>query len=96
MRRMGDVARSAGKLGLKFGVYLSPWDRHDPRYSDPEAYDKYYLSKLEELVRAGSGLTFSPVRRKHIFENFSSITMPQPTSSDRQRFWQWCRYFASD
>ena len=47
---VGDVARSARKYGLKFGVYLSPWDRHDPRYQDPVAYDKYYLSELEELA----------------------------------------------
>jgi alpha-L-fucosidase len=47
---VGDVARSARKYGLKFGVYLSPWDRHDPRYQDPQAYDKYYLSELEELA----------------------------------------------
>jgi alpha-L-fucosidase len=48
---VGDVARSARKYGLKFGVYLSPWDRHDPRYSNAEAYDKYYLSELEELAQ---------------------------------------------
>ena len=47
---VGDVARAARKHGLKFGVYLSPWDRHDPRYKDPVAYDKYYLSELEELA----------------------------------------------
>ena len=47
---VGDVARSARKYGLKFGVYLSPWDRHDPRYNDPPAYDQYYLSELEELA----------------------------------------------
>jgi len=47
---VGDVARAAHKYGLKFGVYLSPWDRHDPRYKDPVAYDKYYLSELEELA----------------------------------------------
>ena len=47
---VGDVARAARKYGLKFGVYLSPWDRHDPRYKDPAAYDKYYLSELEELA----------------------------------------------
>src|ERR1022692_729135 len=41
---VGDVARSARKYGLRFGVYLSPWDRHDPRYADSAAYDKYYLS----------------------------------------------------
>ena len=48
---VGEVARSARKYGLKFGVYLSPWDRHDPRYSNSEAYDKYYLSELEELAQ---------------------------------------------
>jgi len=47
---VGDVARAARKYGLKFGVYLSPWDRHDPRYKDAVAYDKYYLSELEELA----------------------------------------------
>src|SRR5271169_1398486 len=27
-----DVATAARKYGLKFGVYLSPWDRHEPAY----------------------------------------------------------------
>jgi alpha-L-fucosidase len=47
---VGDVARAARKYGLKFGVYLSPWDRHDPRYKDSVAYDKYYLAELTELA----------------------------------------------
>ena len=46
-----DVAKAARAAGLKFGVYLSPWDRHDPRYKDPAAYDKYYLAELEELAQ---------------------------------------------
>jgi len=50
----GDLMRMASdathKLGLRFGVYLSPWDRHDPRYKDQAAYDRYYLSELEELA----------------------------------------------
>ena len=41
---------SAQKAGLGFGIYLSPWDRHDPRYPDPIAYDKYYLAQLDELA----------------------------------------------
>jgi alpha-L-fucosidase len=48
---VGDVARSARKYGLKFGVYLSPWDRHEPKYKDSAEYDKYYLAELEELVQ---------------------------------------------
>jgi alpha-L-fucosidase len=46
---VGEVARAARKYGLKFGVYLSPWDRHDPRYNDSAAYDRYYLALLSEL-----------------------------------------------
>ena len=46
-----DVAAAARRHGLKFGIYLSPWDRHDPRYKDSAAYDKYYQSELEELVQ---------------------------------------------
>jgi alpha-L-fucosidase len=47
---VGDVARAARKYGLKFGVYLSPWDRHDPRYRDAAAYDNYYNAELTELA----------------------------------------------
>jgi alpha-L-fucosidase len=47
---VGDVARAARKYGLKFGVYLSPWDRHEPKYKDAAAYDRYYNAQLEELA----------------------------------------------
>jgi alpha-L-fucosidase len=49
---VGDVARAARKYGLKFGVYLSPWDRHDPRYNDAVAYDRYYNAELTELAQS--------------------------------------------
>jgi len=51
----GDVVRrveeAARKYGLKFGVYLSPWDRHEPRYRNPSEYDKYYTAELDELAQ---------------------------------------------
>jgi alpha-L-fucosidase len=47
---VAEVSAAARRHGLKFGVYLSPWDRHEPRYADPAAYDKYYLAELEELA----------------------------------------------
>jgi alpha-L-fucosidase len=47
---VGDVARAARKYGLKFGVYLSPWDRHEPKYKDSVAYDAYYEAELAELA----------------------------------------------
>ncbi len=48
---VGEVARAARKYGLRFGVYLSPWDRHDPRYNDAAAYDRYYNAELSELAQ---------------------------------------------
>lgn len=48
VRRVEEAAR---KYGLKFGVYLSPWDRHEPRYSNSAEYDKYYAAELDELVQ---------------------------------------------
>ena len=47
---VGDVARAARKYGLQFGVYLSPWDRHEPRYKNSAAYDEYYQAELSELA----------------------------------------------
>ena len=50
----GDIVRAvsdaARKFGLKFGIYLSPWDRHDPRYKDSAEYDKLYLAEMDELT----------------------------------------------
>jgi alpha-L-fucosidase len=51
----GDVVKrveeAARKYGLRFGVYLSPWDRHEPRYSNSAEYDKYYGEELDELLQ---------------------------------------------
>ena len=48
VRMVSDAAR---QHGLRFGVYLSPWDRHEPRYANSSEYDKYYLAELDELVQ---------------------------------------------
>lgn len=45
-----EVSEAARKYGLKFGVYLSPWDRHEPRYQNSAAYDNFYIAQLGELA----------------------------------------------
>jgi alpha-L-fucosidase len=54
---VAEVAAAARKYGLKFGVYLSPWDRHEPRYSNSAEYDKYYAAELDELAQNYGELT---------------------------------------
>jgi alpha-L-fucosidase len=43
-----EVAEACKKYGLKFGVYLSPWDRNNKDYGTP-AYLEYYRNQLKEL-----------------------------------------------
>ncbi len=47
---VGEVEQACRKHGLQFGIYLSPWDRHDPRYADNRKYDDYYAAQMTELA----------------------------------------------
>jgi alpha-L-fucosidase len=42
------VSESCKKQGLKFGIYLSPWDRNRSDYGEP-SYIEYYRNQLKEL-----------------------------------------------
>ena len=44
-----DISQAASRHGLKFGVYLSPWDRNNPNYGKPE-YLPIYRQQLTELL----------------------------------------------
>ena len=44
-----DVAEACRRGGLKFGFYLSPWDRNSKYYGTAE-YNDYYKAQLTELL----------------------------------------------
>lgn len=57
----GDVLRelsaACGAEGLQFGVYISPWDRNDPRYGTP-AYNLAFVHTLESVLGGAYGPVF--------------------------------------
>lgn len=50
----GDVVRefsdACHAAGMKMGLYLSPWDRHEPKYGNSQVYNEYFKNQLRELM----------------------------------------------
>ena len=46
VRDLADACRAGG---IKLGIYLSPWDMHEPTYGTSR-YNQHYLNQLRELL----------------------------------------------
>lgn len=44
-----ELSAACKEYGLKFGVYLSPWDRNHPAYGTPE-YNQVFANTLNEVL----------------------------------------------
>ncbi|MDF1546392.1 MAG: alpha-L-fucosidase [Bacteroidales bacterium] len=44
-----ETSEACKKVGIKFGIYLSPWDRNHADYAQP-GYITYYRNQLKELI----------------------------------------------
>lgn len=43
-----ELSRACRESGLKFGVYISPWDRNHPKYGTPE-YNDVFVNMMKEI-----------------------------------------------
>jgi alpha-L-fucosidase len=47
---VGEFVESFRAEGIRVGLYLSPWDRHEKVYGDSPKYNEYYRNQLTELM----------------------------------------------
>ncbi len=52
-----EMEQACRKARLKFGVYISPWDRHDADYATPTYVEKYH-AQIKELLSGDYGKIF--------------------------------------
>lgn len=103
----GDIVKEAAeackKYGLKFGFYLSPWDRNAKCYGTDE-YNEYYKNQLTELL-TGYGEIFhvwfdgacgeGPNGKKQVYDFDGYIELvekyqPNATIFHEQGTVRWC------
>ena len=46
---VGALANSCREHGVDLGLYLSPWDRHEPTYGR-QRYNEFYVAQVRELL----------------------------------------------
>ena len=52
-----EMEQACRRAGLKFGVYVSPWDRHDADYASEKYVEKYH-AQIKELLGGDYGEVF--------------------------------------
>ncbi len=78
-----EVSDACRKHGIKFGVYLSPWDRNCPLYGQGKVYDDFFIHQLTELL-TNYGDVFSVWFDGACGEG----------SNGKKQYYDWNRYYA--
>ncbi|MCL2043772.1 MAG: alpha-L-fucosidase [Treponema sp.] len=77
------LAASCEKYGLKLGMYLSPWDRHEPCYGTGRQYDDFFCGQLEEIL----------TRYGKLYSLWFDGACGEGSNGKKQ-FYDWDRYYA--
>ncbi|KAJ9554693.1 hypothetical protein OSB04_009307 [Centaurea solstitialis] len=47
---VAELAKAAEQAQIQLGLYLSPWDRHEPAYGETLEYNEHYMAQMTELL----------------------------------------------
>lgn len=47
---VAELSTATHNHGIQLGLYLSPWDRHDPKFGRTLLYNEFYIAQLHELL----------------------------------------------
>ena len=78
-----ETAEACRRGGIRFGIYLSPWDRNQPLYGTGKPYDDYFVHQLTELL-TGYGDIFSVWFDGACGEG----------ANGRKQYYDWDRYYS--
>ncbi len=75
---LADLSEACRQAGLDFGIYVSPWDRHEPSYGNSSEYNAFYMGQLTELLTQygplgevwfdGAPGLDSPLRKNQVYD----------------------------
>ena len=53
---VGEFVEACRAEGMHYGIYVSPWDRHERTYGDSPKYNQYFLNQLREGLTTYPGI----------------------------------------
>jgi alpha-L-fucosidase len=53
---VGEFVEACRAEGMHYGIYISPWDRHEKTYGDSPRYNQYFLNQLREVLTTYPGI----------------------------------------
>ena len=53
---VGEFVDACRAEGMHYGIYISPWDRHEKTYGDSPKYNQYFLNQLREVLTNYPGI----------------------------------------
>jgi len=53
---VGEFVEACRAEGMHYGIYISPWDRHEKSYGESPKYNQYFLNQLREVLTTYPGI----------------------------------------